>query len=60
VTNLHELILDGIQRIVRRRALHSISQRTLIRKSAFDTNSAALGAATMVIEQLLENEILNL
>jgi len=60
VTNLHEQILDGIQRIVRRRAIHSISQRTQIRKSVFEANSAALGAATMVIERLLENEILNL
>ncbi len=60
VSNLHELILDGIQRIVRRRAMHAIAQRTDIRKSAFDTNSGALGAATMVIERLLENEILNL
>jgi N-acetylglucosamine repressor len=60
VGNLHELILDGIQRIVRRRAMHSIAQRTEIRKSAFDANSAALGAATMVIERLLGTEILNL
>ena len=60
VSNLHELILDGIKRIVRRRAMHSIAQRTEIRKSAFDSNSAALGAATMVFERLLENEILNL
>jgi predicted NBD/HSP70 family sugar kinase len=60
VTNLHGQILDGIQRIVRRRAIHSISQRTQIRKSVFEANSAALGAATMVIERLLENEILNL
>ena len=60
VSNLHELILDGIKRIVRRRAMHSIAQRTEIRKSAFDLNSAALGAATMVVERLLENEILNL
>lgn len=60
VSNLHELILDGILRTVRRRAMHSIAQRTDIRRSAFDSNSAALGAATMVVERLLENEILNL
>jgi len=60
VSNLHELILDGIKRIVRRRAMHSIAQRTEIRRSAFDANSAALGAATMVVERMLENEILNL
>ena len=60
VANLHGLMLDGIQKIVRRRAIHSISQRTQILKSAFDANSAALGAATMVIERLLETEILNL
>jgi N-acetylglucosamine repressor len=60
VGNLHELILDGIKRIVRRRAMHSIAQRTEIRRSAFDANSAALGAAVMVIERMLENEILNL
>jgi predicted NBD/HSP70 family sugar kinase len=60
VSNLHELILDGIKRIVRRRAMHSIAQRTEIRRSAFDANSAALGAATMAVERMLENEILNL
>lgn len=60
VGSLHGQILDGIQRIVRRRAMHSIAQRTEIRRSAFEANSAALGAATMVVERLLENEILNL
>lgn len=60
VGSLHELILDGIQRIVRRRAMHSIAQRTRILKSSFDANSAARGAATMVIERLLGTEILNL
>ncbi len=60
VENLHELILDGVKRIVRRRALHTIAQRTVIEKSGFETNTAALGAATMVIERFLENEILNL
>jgi N-acetylglucosamine repressor len=60
IEKLHGLILDGIQRIVRRRALHAISQRTLIMKSAFDTNTASLGAATLVIERILDNEILNL
>jgi predicted NBD/HSP70 family sugar kinase len=60
VGNLHDLILGGIQRIVRRRAMHSIAQRTEIRRSAIDANSAALGAATMVIERMLENEIVNL
>jgi N-acetylglucosamine repressor len=60
VSKLDELILDGIQRIVRRRAMHSIAQRTDIHKSAFEANSGALGAATMIIERLLQNEILNL
>jgi predicted NBD/HSP70 family sugar kinase len=60
VASLHGLMLDGIQRIVRRRAIHSISQRTRILASAFDADSAALGAATMAIERLLGTEILNL
>jgi N-acetylglucosamine repressor len=60
VATLHGLILDGIQRIVRRRAIHSISQRTRILAGAFPADAAALGAATMVIEQLLGTEILNL
>ena len=59
VENFHELMLDGIQRIVRRRALHPIAQRTGIVKSAFDTNTAPLGAATLVMERLLGTEILN-
>ena len=60
VETFHGLILDGIQRIVRRRALHAIAQRTAIMKSAFDSNTASLGAATLIIERILENEILNL
>ena len=60
VEAFHGLILDGIQRIVRRRALHAIAQRTAIIKSAFDSNTSSLGAATLIIERMLENEILNL
>ena len=60
VSTLHGLMEDGIHRIVRRRAIHSISQRTRIVTSALDADSAALGAATMVIERLLGTEILNL
>jgi predicted NBD/HSP70 family sugar kinase len=57
---LHGLILEGIERIVRRRAMHAIAQRTAIMKSVFESDSGALGAATLVIERLLGNEILNL
>jgi N-acetylglucosamine repressor len=60
VETFHGLIMDGIQRIVRRRALHAIAQRTAIMKSAFDSDTASLGAATLIIERMLENEILNL
>lgn len=56
----HGLILEGIERIVRRRATHPIAQRTEITKSLFESDSGALGAATLVIERLLGNEILNL
>jgi len=37
-----------------------IAQRTAIEKSAFESDSGDLGAATLVIERLLGNEILNL
>ena len=60
VEELHGLILEGIERIVRRRAMHAIAQRTAIMKSVFESDSGALGAATLVIERLLGNEILNL
>ena len=60
VETFHGLIMEGIQRIVRRRALHAIAQRTAIMKSAFGSNTASLGAATLIIERMLENEILNL
>jgi predicted NBD/HSP70 family sugar kinase len=57
---LHGLILEGIERIVRRRAMHAIAQKTAIMKSVFESDSGALGAATLVIERILGNEILNL
>jgi N-acetylglucosamine repressor len=60
IENLHGLILEGIQKIVHRRALHAISQRTVITKSAFEANTASLGAATLIIERILGNEVLNL
>jgi predicted NBD/HSP70 family sugar kinase len=60
VEQLHELILDGVERIMRRRAMHAISQRTKVIKSAFASDMGALGAATLVIEWLLETSILNL
>lgn len=60
IEELHGLILEGIERIVRRRAMHAIAQRTAIMKSVFESDSGALGAATLVIERLLGNEILNL
>jgi N-acetylglucosamine repressor len=60
VEELHGLILSGIERIVRRRALHAIAQRTVIAKSVFDSDSGSLGAATLVIEKIFGNEILNL
>jgi hypothetical protein len=56
----HQLTLEGTQRIVGRRAMHGIAHRTALRRSAFDTDTAALGAATMVIERALQNGILNL
>jgi predicted NBD/HSP70 family sugar kinase len=60
VEEMHGLIVEGIQRIVRRRALHAIAQKTVITKSVFESDSGALGAATLVIERILGNEILNL
>jgi predicted NBD/HSP70 family sugar kinase len=57
---LHGLILEGIERIVRRRAMHAIAQKTAIMKSVFESDSGSLGAATLVIERILGNEILNL
>jgi len=60
VEEMHGLIQEGVERIVRRRALHAIAQRTAIEKSAFESDSGDLGAATLVIERLLGNEILNL
>jgi N-acetylglucosamine repressor len=60
IESFRDLIIEGVQRIVRRRALHTITQRTVIVESGIDANAAALGAATMSIERFLENEILNL
>lgn len=60
VEEMHGLIQEGVERIVRRRAMHAISQRTAIVKSAFESDSGDLGAATLVLERLLGNEILNL
>jgi N-acetylglucosamine repressor len=60
ILSFEKLILEGTQRIVGRRALHSIAHRTAIKRSAFDADTAALGAATLVIERALQNEILNL
>jgi predicted NBD/HSP70 family sugar kinase len=60
VEEMHGLIQAGVERIVRRRALHAIAQRTSIEKSAFESDAGDLGAATLIIERLLGNEILNL
>ena len=60
VEALHGLIQEGVERIVRRRAMHAIAQRTAITRSAFESDSSDLGAAALVIERLLGNEILNL
>jgi N-acetylglucosamine repressor len=60
VEQLHDLVFDGIERIIRRRAIHAISQRTKIIKSGFTSDVGALGAATFAIEWLLETSILNL
>ncbi len=57
---LEKYILEGVQKVVRLRSLHTISQRTEIRKGAFDVGTASIGAATMILERFLENEILNL
>jgi N-acetylglucosamine repressor len=59
VEEMHGLILEGVERIVRRRALHAISQRTAITKSLLPVHSGERGAATLVIEELLGNQILN-
>jgi N-acetylglucosamine repressor len=60
VEQLHELVLEGIERILKRRAINAISQRTRIVKSCFTSDVGALGAATLVIERLLETSIINL
>jgi N-acetylglucosamine repressor len=75
IANFHELILDGIRKIVGRRAMHAIAHRTVIREGTRGVSSAALGgrpaehgsngcaalgAATMVMERVLRNGVLNL
>jgi predicted NBD/HSP70 family sugar kinase len=59
VEQLHELIIEGMERIVRRRAMNAISQRTEVVRSRFTSDAGAIGAATLVIEGLLETFILN-
>jgi N-acetylglucosamine repressor len=60
VRNFQGLMLEGIRKTVRRRALAAIAHRTAILTSAFPADAAAMGAATMVLERVLESEILNL
>ena len=60
IFNFHELILEGIRRIVGRRAMHTIAHRTAIQGSSLSGDTAARGAATLVIERFLRNEIVNL
>jgi predicted NBD/HSP70 family sugar kinase len=60
IESFRDLLIEGVRRIVLRRALHTITQRTSILKSGIETESAARGAATMIIERFLESEMLNL
>ncbi|HEY9595732.1 MAG TPA: ROK family transcriptional regulator [Spirochaetia bacterium] len=60
VEKLGDSLIEGVQRIVRRRALHAISQRTTIMESGLGANAASLGAATQIIERYLDNGFLNL
>jgi predicted NBD/HSP70 family sugar kinase len=60
IESFRELLIEGVRRIVSRRALHTITQRTSILKSGLEKDNSARGAATMIIERFLENEILNL
>lgn len=55
-----EPMVEGVRRTVRRRALHAITQKTTISRSCLDGSMAARGAATLMIERFLENEIVNL
>lgn len=53
-------LIDLIKRTVKLRALHSIAAHTPIYRSSKLENAIARGAATMMIERYLQNEVLNL
>ncbi len=57
---LGDPLLEEIRRAVRRRGLRAITGRTRLLRSPFTPHTASRGAATLVIEKLLDNEILNL
>ncbi|MBT3272067.1 MAG: ROK family transcriptional regulator [Spirochaetales bacterium] len=60
VDALGEGLIDLIKRTVKLRSIHSIAGRTTIYRSSKLENAIARGAATMMIEKYLQNEVLNL
>ncbi len=53
-------VLENVGRIVRLKAINAISSRTEILRSGVRDFSASRGAATLLIEKQLHNEILNI
>lgn len=54
-----EVLIEGVKRKVRLKAINAISSRTEIVTSRVKRFSAARGAATLLIEKFLDNAILN-
>jgi predicted NBD/HSP70 family sugar kinase len=55
-----DLIMDDLDRSVRLQAINAISTRTRIMRSTVREFAAAQGAATLLIEKYLQNDILNI
>ena len=56
----NELLLEGVKKVVKLKALHTISSRTEITHGEVNQFSAAKGAATLMIERFLQNSIINI
>jgi len=60
ISHFGDHLIEGINKTVGLRGIHSITQRTRILTSSLEGMSAARGAATLMIERYFDSQILNL
>ena len=60
IAQFGESVVGLVERTVKLRAIHSIAQRTRVLTSSVSQSAAARGAATLMIERFMANEVLSL